>query len=68
MINTVHFMNPNAEIIAGGGIETLEDVHYYSRFGATSFSIGSICFHPLKLRKLLNSIIIIPPLNVSEDD
>ena len=68
MINTVRFMNHNAEIIAGGGIQTMNDVRYYSRFGATSFSIGSVCFHPFKLKKLLNSIIFIPPLNIEEND
>ena len=56
-------MNSDVEIVAGGGIQTMEDVKYYQRLGATSFSIGSVCFHPIKLRKLLNSIIIIPPLN-----
>ena len=68
MINTVRFMNHNAEIIAGGGIQTMDDIRYYSRFGATSFSIGSVCFHPLKLRKLLNSIVYIPPLSIEEND
>ena len=68
MINTVRFMNHNAEIIAGGGIQTMDDIRYYSRFGATSFSIGSVCFHPFKLKKLLNSIIFIPPLSIEEND
>ena len=46
----------DCEIIAGGGIETLEDMDNYYANGATSVSLGTICFNPLKLYKLLKEI------------
>jgi len=46
----------DCEIIAGGGIETPEDMDNYYANGATSVSLGTVCFNPLKLYKLLKEI------------
>jgi len=49
--------NPNElEIIAGGGIYDIDDISYYKINGATSFSLGTVCFHPTKLHRLLRDI------------
>lgn len=45
------------EIIAGGGIDSLEDIKMYRELGATSFSLGTVCFNPLKLFNLLRKEI-----------
>jgi len=44
------------EIIAGGGVREFKDVLDYLKMGADHISIGSVCFNPLKLRKLLKSL------------
>ena len=43
-------------IIAGGGVRDLGAVKEYLKVGANHISIGSVCFNPFKLRKLLKSI------------
>ncbi len=40
-------------IIAGGGIRTEDDVTEYMDAGADHISLGTVCFNPFKLRKLL---------------
>lgn len=50
-----HF-NKDAEIIAGGGIETFDDISYYKSFGAVGFSLGTVCFNPFKLYSILKTI------------
>ena len=40
-------------IIAGGGIKTEDDVTEYMDAGANHISLGTVCFNPFKLRKLL---------------
>jgi len=42
-------------IIAGGGIKTKSDISMYMDEGANHVSLGTVCFNPIKLRKLLNS-------------
>ena len=44
---------PKIEIIAGGGIDSIEDIEYYKNIGADHVSFGTVCFNPLKLRKLI---------------
>jgi len=44
---------PEVETIAGGGVYTKEDMQYYKDIGANHISLGTVCFNPLKLRKLL---------------
>ena len=44
---------PNIEVIAGGGIDSNEDIEYYKNIGADHVSFGTVCFNPLKLRKLI---------------
>ena len=46
------------EIIAGGGVRDLGAVMEYLGAGANHISIGSVCFNPFKLRKLLKTIEI----------
>ncbi len=46
----------SVEIIAGGGVSDLGSVTNYLSAGADHVSIGSVCFNPLKLRKLLKSL------------
>jgi dihydroorotate dehydrogenase len=44
---------PSVEIIAGGGIQSKKDIENYLNLGADHISLGTICFNPLNLRKLL---------------
>ena len=44
---------PDIEVIAGGGIDSLKDIEYYKNIGADHISLGTVCFNPLKLRKLI---------------
>ena len=46
------------EIIAGGGIDSIEDIEMYRKLGAKSFSLGTVCFNPLKLFNILRRDII----------
>ncbi|RZD43309.1 MAG: hypothetical protein CXT73_00940 [Methanobacteriota archaeon] len=48
-----HF--PSVKIIAGGGINHIDIVHYYKSKGADYFSLGTVCFTPWKLLKILNA-------------
>lgn len=56
LCDTIRFYKRDAEIIAGGGIETIDDVHHYRKMGANAYSLGTLCFSPLKLRKFFKSI------------
>ena len=44
------------EIIAGGGVRDFGAVCDYLSAGANHVSLGSVCFNPFKLRKLLKSL------------
>ena len=44
------------EIIAGGGVTDFGGVSDYLAAGANHVSLGSVCFNPFKLRKLLRSL------------
>ena len=44
---------PEVETIAGGGVYSKKDIEYYRDIGANHISLGTVCFNPLKLRKLL---------------
>ena len=41
------------EIIAGGGVNDFGGVYEYLNEGANHVSLGSVCFNPFKLRKIL---------------
>jgi len=56
LCTVIKSLDKNAEIIAGGGIYEYQDVSYYKNFGATSFSLGTVCFHPIKLYNLTRKI------------
>lgn len=55
-IDFIQRIDPECEIIAGGGIQTTEDIVNYSNCGASSFALGTVCFNPVKLYKLLKDI------------
>ena len=38
----------DAEIIGGGGIQTLNDIRDYKKAGANHFSISTLCFNPIR--------------------
>ena len=44
---------PHIPVIAGGGIYATKDIEYYRDIGADHVSLGTVCFNPLKLGKLL---------------
>jgi len=46
----------SVEIIAGGGVSDFGSVLNYLSNGADHISLGSVCFNPFKLRKLLRSL------------
>ena len=46
----------SVEIIAGGGVSDFGAVLDYLSNGADHISLGSVCFNPFKLRKLLRSL------------
>ena len=45
-------------VIAGGGVSDFSGVMEYLLAGANHVSLGSVCFNPFKLRKLIKSLII----------
>lgn len=52
----IHYIRenyPNCEIIAGGGIHTLQDVEEFRTIGANHFSFSTLWFHPFKLSRFL---------------
>ena len=44
---------PHIEIIAGGGISEKKDIEHYIELGADHISLGTVCFNPVKLGRLL---------------
>ena len=56
LCTVIKSLAPDAEIIAGGGIYERHDVIHYKNFGATSYSLGTVCFHPIKFYKLIKDI------------
>ena len=44
---------PHIEIIAGGGISEKKDIEQYIELGADHISLGTVCFNPVKLGRLL---------------
>lgn len=56
LIRIIKYLNKDAEIIAGGGIESIDDIKRYKDLGANSFSLGTVCFNPLKLYKVINEL------------
>jgi len=45
---------PEVEVIAGGGITKPEDAKTYYNAGADHISLGSVCFTPWKVGKIIN--------------
>ena len=46
---------PEVTIIAGGGVNSFGAVYEYLKEGADHVSLGSVCFNPFKLRKILKN-------------
>ena len=44
---------PEVTIIAGGGIKNWQDIYQYLSKGADHVSLGTVCFNPFALRKIL---------------
>ena len=44
----------NVEVVAGGGITTPQDAETYYNAGADHISLGSVCFTPWKIKKIIN--------------
>ena len=47
---------PEVTIIAGGGVANFSGVYEYLKEGADHVSLGSVCFNPIKLRKILKKV------------
>ena len=47
---------PEVTIIAGGGVADFSGVYEYLKEGADHVSLGSVCFNPLALRKILKKV------------
>jgi len=47
---------PEVTVIAGGGVRDFGAVYDYLSEGADHVSLGSVCFNPFQLRKLLKKI------------
>ena len=47
---------PDATVIAGGGIETIQDVQDYTAAGANHFSVSTLLFNPLRFINFLNDL------------
>mgnify|MGYP001181812067 FL=1 len=45
----------SVEIIAGGGVNSSQDAINYINLGANYISLGTICFSPWKIKKIINS-------------
>jgi len=52
MISYIKNKYNDSEIIAGGGIQNIEDIEDYKKAGADHFSVSSLCFNPFLFMKL----------------
>ena len=57
-IRTLKEMDENNFCIAGGGIEHYQDIVYYQTIGANGYSLGSVCFNPIKFRRLVREVTV----------
>ena len=48
LITNIKSKYPDTEIIAGGGIDSLNVITYYNSFGANHYSVSSLLFSPIK--------------------
>ena len=56
LCTVIKTLSKSAEIIAGGGIYEFNDITHYKNFGATGFSLGTVCFNPVKFYSLIKEI------------
>ena len=50
-IKTTH---PDVEVIAGGGVYSKQDAKTYIDAGADHISLGTVCFTPWKIKRIIN--------------
>ena len=55
-IETLKEIDESNFCIAGGGIQDVSDIDYYSSCGADDYSLGTVCFNPIKFKKLIKMI------------
>ena len=59
-IETIQYLRSQlgdeGRLIAGGGITHLKDIEEYTAAGANDFSLGTVCFNPYRLHKLLSAL------------
>ena len=53
IIRYIKRKHPRVEVIAGGGVTTPKDVNIYKGAGADHISLGSVCFTPWKIKKII---------------
>lgn len=54
IIKYIKRKHPHIKIIAGGGVTTPADVRIYKCAGADHISLGSVCFTPWKIKRIIN--------------
>lgn len=47
---------PDTTVIAGGGIETIQDIQDYAKAGATHYSVSTLLFNPFLFINFLNDL------------
>ena len=53
IISVIRESWPEVTIVAGGGVKNWQDIYRYLSKGADHVSLGTVCFNPLALRKIL---------------
>tara|TARA_B100000902_G_C27184354_1_gene850552 strand:+ start:243 stop:965 length:723 start_codon:yes stop_codon:yes gene_type:complete len=57
MVKYIRENYKDAEIIGGGGIQTLNDIRDYKKAGANHFSISTLCFNPIRFLSFYYDLI-----------
>ena len=55
-VYNIHKFVPDVRIIAGGGIYNVGDARDYWSCGATDISVSTLCFNPIKAKKVIEMI------------
>ena len=53
IIRYIKRKHPYVEVIAGGGVSSIKDAKIYLSAGADHISLGSVCFTPWKIKKII---------------
>lgn len=54
IIDYIKKTHPHVEVIAGGGVNTVQKAQEYLNAGADYISLGTVCFTPWKLKYIIN--------------